>query len=103
MGEMTAANLAKYTAANPAPKPKAGRFSPDGQFFLCSTDEEVQKLEALGWGTNPLTFAAPYAPESATFRPHWGVIVFKALTIVPAVDMHDSRPVEDKRKRAKKA
>lgn len=76
MGEMTADQLKKYNEQNPPQKPKHGRFSPDRQFFLCSTPEEVEKLEAAGWNTNPFEHDDPYKPEDVIERKGWGDIVF---------------------------
>ncbi len=70
---MTPEQLAKYNAASPPPKPLHGRFSPDGQFFLC-TDEQAAELDAKGWNTNPFEHADPYKPEDAVQVKSWGEI-----------------------------
>jgi hypothetical protein len=79
--------LKKYNAAYPPPEPKHGRFSPNKQFFLCSTQDEIAKLETLGWGTNPLEFDVPYSPEEAAHRPMWKDIDFNAKPAVAAPDL----------------
>jgi hypothetical protein len=76
MAEMTAEQLKKYNEQNPPPKGKSGRFSPDRQFFLCSTDEEIEKLEAAGWNTNPFNHDEPYKPEAAVHVDSWDKIKF---------------------------
>lgn len=76
MADMTPDQLKKYNEANPPPKPRAGRFSPDKQFYLCSTQEEIDKLEAAGWNTNPFEHDEPYKPEDARHVERWADIKF---------------------------
>lgn len=62
---MTAENLRKYQEKYPLGTPKIGRFSPDKRHFQCSTQDQVTKLEEMGWKPNPFDFEVPYKPEEA--------------------------------------
>lgn len=75
--EMTSENLAKYNKQYPAPAPKHGRYAPDGQFFQCETQEQIDTLEAAGWKDNPFKLPQPYRPEECQWVQHWGQVRVK--------------------------
>lgn len=86
--EMKPEDLKKYNERHPPLLPKHGRYAPHGQFFLCDSADQVAKLEAAGWNTNPFLFDPPYAPEDAKHIEKWRDVklVVEVAPSVPDVD-----------------
>lgn len=84
--EMKPDDLKKYNERFPLGTPRQGRFAPHGQFFLCETDDQVAKLEAAGWNTNPLLHVPPYPSEEAVHVPKWRDVKLTVEPPAPKVD-----------------
>lgn len=82
--EMKPEDIKKYNEKFPVGTPKIGRFAPHGQFFQCSTVEQVAELEAAGWTDN--AFDHGYKPEDAVFVADWKNVRVKGEKKAATVD-----------------